>query len=608
MDAFWQLAKDLLKQRVRVALALVCAAISAFGLGAGLIGLLPILKAVLEEERAKGLPELIAELDGHVWGAIPDAWIDAIPDTGPFEAVVWIVGVLGVMTILGAAANFLHQYLALSVVFRAIADLRERLFGRVAHLPLGRIVADGSADPVSRVVVDTDALAQGFTALLSKAVAQLTKGLAGLVAAFVVNWQLALAAMIIAPVLFTIIRKLGKRIRRAARSALRGRAGLYRAATEAIGGMRVVKVHGTEDHETRRFNVISREVLRQQLRVRTARAAASPFVEVLSMFTLGALALVAVKLILDGHLDKTEFFVTFFALGMAGASLKPVTGLVNDIQQSGAAADRVAQLLGAPIEPGHDGKPALPRHAVSVAFDGVRVTYPNAERPAIAGVSLEIPFGKTVAFVGPNGSGKTTLLSLVPRLFDPESGRVLVDGTDIAGVDVTSLRAQIGVVTQETVLFARPLRDNIAYGLEGVDDDRIMDAVRRARAEEIVEKLPDGLGTVLGEQGLTLSGGQRQRLAIARAILRDPSILILDEATSMIDAHSEALIAEAIAEFSAGRTSLVVAHRLSTVMNADTIVVLDAGGVIDQGTHGELVERCAVYQQLAKHQLVPSGG
>ncbi|MEQ8769182.1 MAG: ABC transporter ATP-binding protein [Phycisphaerales bacterium] len=608
MDAFWQLAKDLLTHRVRVAFALVCAAISAFGLGAGLIGLLPILKAVLEEEHAKGLPELIAELDAQVWGAIPNAWIDAIPDTGPFEAVVWIVGALGVMTILGAAANFLHQYLALSVVFRAIADLRERLFGRVAHLPLGRIVAEGSADPVSRVVVDTDALAQGFTALLSKAVAQLTKGVAGLVAAFVVNWQLALAAMVVAPVLFTIIRKLGKRIRRAARTALRERAGLYRAATEAIGGMRVVKVHGTEDHETARFNVISREVLRQQLRVRTARAAASPFVEVLSMFTLGALALVAVKLILDGHLDKTEFFVTFFALGMAGASLKPVTGLINDIQQSGAAADRIAQLLGAPIEPGHDGKPALARHSASIAFDGVRVTYPNAQRPAIDGVTLEVSFGKTVAFVGPNGSGKTTLLSLVPRLFDPDAGRVLVDGTDIAGVDVTSLRAQIGVVTQETVLFARPLRDNIAYGLKGVNDETIMDAVRRARAEEIVEKLPDGLDTVLGEQGLTLSGGQRQRLAIARAILRDPAILILDEATSMIDSHSEALISEAIAEFSAGRTSLVVAHRLSTVMNADSIVVLDAGKVINQGTHGELVERCAVYQQLAKHQLVPTGG
>ncbi len=607
MDAFWQLARGLLADKVRLVIAIVFAVISAGGLGAGLIGLLPILKAVLDESERKGLPELVRDLDAQINGMIPDAWVNAVPNTGPFEAVVWIVVVLGVMTVVGAAANFLHQYLALSIVFRTVADLREKLFGRVAHLPLGRIVSEGSSDPVSRVIVDTEALAQGFTALLSKAVAQITKGLAGLVAAFIINWQLALAAMIVAPVLFTIIRKLGKRIRRAARSALRGRAGLYRAANEAIGGMRVVKVHGTEDHETKRFNAISRDVLRQQLRVRTARAAASPFVEVLSMFTLGALALVAVKLILDGHLDKTEFFGTFFALGIAGASLKPVTGLVNDIQQSGAAADRIAALLDAPIEPGHDSKPALARHKASIAFDNVRVTYPGAERPAIDGVSLEIPFGKTVAFVGPNGSGKTSLLSLVPRLFDPAAGRVLVDGTDIAGVDVTSLRAQIGVVTQETVLFARPLRDNIAYGLDGVSDQKIMDAVRRARAEEIVEKLPDGLSTVLGEQGLTLSGGQRQRLAIARAILRDPAILILDEATSMIDSHSEALITEAIAEFSAGRTSLVVAHRLSTVMNADSIVVLDAGTVIDQGTHGELVERCAVYQQLARHQLVPTG-
>ena len=588
-------------------LAVFCAVISAGGLGAGLVTLAPVLKSVLDGGGGKGLPQLASDLDHQLGGALPDSWVHALPQTGPFEAIVWIVAGLAVLTVLGAVANFLHQYLALSVVYSTVADIREALFERVTHLPLGRIVSQGAADPVSRVVNDTEALAQGFTALLSKAVAQITKGVAALVAAFVIDWRLALAAMLVAPALAVVIRKLGKRIRRAARSALRGRAGLYRAAGEAIGGMRVVKVHGTEDHETHRFNEISRDVLNQQLRVRTARALASPLVEVLTMFVLGGLALVAVKLIFDRYLSVDTFLLTFGSLVVAGGSLKPVTGLINDIQQSGAAADRIGQLMSAEIEPGHDERPGLTRHRGAIAFDGVSVTYPGSERPAIDGVSLEIEFGQTVAFVGPNGSGKTTLLSLVPRLFDPSAGRVLIDGTDIAGVDVTSLRAQIGVVTQETVLFGRPLRENIAYGLEGVPDERIMEAVRRARAEEIVEGLPEGLGTVLGEQGLTLSGGQRQRLAIARAILRDPAILILDEATSMIDAHSESLISEAIAEFSAGRTSLVVAHRLSTVVNADSIVVLDEGRVVDRGTHGELLERCAIYKRLAQRQLVPAG-
>ncbi|MEZ6317258.1 MAG: ABC transporter ATP-binding protein [Phycisphaerales bacterium] len=585
----------------------MCAIVSAGGLGAGLVALAPVVKSVLEGGEGKGLPQLAADLDRQVGGAIPDGWVQALPQTGPFEAIVWVVIGLALLTVLGAGANFAHQYLSLSIVFSTVADIREALFERVAHLPLGRIVSQGAADPVSRVINDTEALAQGFTALLSKAVAQITKGIAALVASFVIDWRLTFAAMLVAPALAVVIRKLGKRIRRAARSALKGRAGLYRAAGEAIGGMRVVKVHGTEDHETRRFNEISRDVLGQQLRVRTARALASPVVELLTMFVLGGLALVAVKLILDGYLTVDRFVLTFTALGVAGASLKPVTGLLNDVQQSGAAADRITQLLEAEIEPGHGALAPLARHRASIAFEEVAVTYPGAERASIDGVSLEIEFGQTVAFVGPNGSGKTTLLSLVPRLFDPNGGRVLVDGTDITTVDVTSLRAQIGVVTQETVLFARPLRENIAYGLEGVSDERIMEAVRRARAEEIVEGLPEGLGTVLGEQGLTLSGGQRQRLAIARAILRDPAILILDEATSMIDAHSEALIAEAIAEFSAGRTSLVVAHRLSTVVNADSIVVLDAGRVVDRGTHDELLGRCEVYRKLAQRQLVPAG-
>ncbi|GJM20031.1 MAG: ABC transporter permease [Phycisphaeraceae bacterium] len=611
MGSIWQLARELWAEKARVVFAIVFALVSAFGLGAGIVALHPIMKSVLEPEVKRGLPEIAGDLNEQlakrgIGVHIPQTWIDELPP-GTFTAMVWIVGGLGVLTVIGAAANFAHQYLALSAVFRAVARIRERLFERVVHLPLGTIVTGGASDPVSRVINDTEALAQGFTSLLSKAVAQVTKGAAGLIAAFVIDWRLALAAMLVAPALAVVIRKLGKRIRRAARSALVGRAGLYRAAGESIGGMRVVKVHGTEDHETGLFNVISREVLDQQLRVRTARALASPLVEVLAMFVLGGLALVAVKLILDGHLNVEDFLLTFAALGVAGASLKPVTGLLNDIQQSSAAADRIVHLLDADIEPGHDGKPKLARHKEMVAFEGVSVTYPGADTPAIDGVSVDVKFGQTVAFVGPNGSGKTTLLSLVPRLFDPSAGRVVVDGTDIAGVDVTSLRAQIGVVTQETVLFARPLRDNIAYGMEGVSDEAIMEAVRRARAEEIVEALPDGLGTVLGEQGLTLSGGQRQRLAIARAILRDPAILILDEATSMIDAHSEALIAEAIDEFSAGRTCLIVAHRLSTVMRADSIVVLDAGRVVDRGTHAQLLERCEVYGRLAKHQLVPTG-
>jgi ABC-type multidrug transport system fused ATPase/permease subunit len=250
--------------------------------------------------------------------------------------------------------------------------------------------------------------------------------------------------------------------------------------------------------------------------------------------------------------------------------------------------------------------PKLARHCESIRFDGVTFTYPRAERPALDQITLEIRHGQRVAIVGPNGSGKTTLLALVPRLFDPNpgSGAVLIDGRNIREVAVRSLRRQIGVVTQETVLFRGTIRGNVAYGADDASEERVVAAAKKARAHEFIAAMPKGYDTPVGEQGLTLSGGQRQRIAIARAILRDPSILILDEATSMIDADSEAKIAEALAEFASGRTCLIVAHRLSTVINADRIVVMDAGRIVDDGTHAELLKRCSVYRLIAENQLV----
>jgi ABC-type multidrug transport system fused ATPase/permease subunit len=602
------MARRLLRRPGRVGAALVFAFLSAAGLGVGLLAIQPVLEVVLAEGQPRGLPELLTawHASGPLAGRIPRGLIDAVP-SGAFNAVAWMMGGLGVLTLLGATANFLHQYFALTAVQETIADLRQEVFEHIARWPLARIVRGGSADAVSRVIGDTEALAGGLTALLSKAVAEVTKGAAAYAAALVINWKLTLAATLVAPPVFIVLRKLGKRIRRASRKALSGRADLFRAANETMQGLRVVKVHGTEAGETARFASINRDVLRQNLRVRTARAIASPITEVIGILVLGGLTLVAVKAILDGELAKTDFVLALGALGVAAGTLKPIAGMMADIQASSAAADRLADVLAAPPEAGSiraaPALPALPRHTRDIRFEGVRFTYPEAATEALRGVDLPIPFGSTVAFVGPNGCGKTTLLSMVPRLFEPAAGRVLIDGVDIAGVDLHSLRDQIGVVTQETVLFRRTVRENVAYG-RAASDEAVRDALRRARADDIVAALPHGLDTELGEQGLTLSGGQRQRLAIARAILRDPAVLILDEATSMIDAESEARIGQALRDFARGRTCLVVAHRLSTVVNADRIVVMNAGQIVDTGTHAELLERCPLYQDLARHQLV----
>ncbi len=608
MDAFWKFAKQMLRMRRYLVLGMLCAIVSAGGVGAGIAAIGPTLDILLEPN--SGGLQTIAQTKANEherYAKVLDPELIAALPSDPYDSIVLIMVTLAGLTVIGALANFMHQYLALTVVHTTVARIRRKAFGQVLELPLKTIVAQGPTDAISRIVNDTEALSAGFVAMLSKAVAHITKGIVALVAAFVINWQLAAVALLVMPILATVIRKLGKRIRRASTRALSSKADLYRASTEALQGLRVVKVHTTERYEAGRFGRINKEVLRQQLKVRTARAIAGPVAELVTMFALGGLTIVAAKLILDGSLDKTEFMSVLVALALAGASIKPLSGLVNDIQQSGAAADRLDRLLGADPEPGHENRlPKLARHHDSIVFDHASVIYPGATSPAISNVSLRINHGETIAFVGPNGCGKTTMLSLIPRLFDPDEGRMLIDGTDLTRVRIRSLRRQIGVVTQEVVLFKGTIAQNIAYGSRHASRQDIEQAARDARAMEFIDELEDGLDTQIGEQGLTMSGGQRQRLAIARAILRDPAILILDEATSMIDAHSEKLIGEVLDTFCKDRTSLIVAHRLSTVLGADRIVVLNEGKIVGQGTHDELMESCVVYEQLARHQLMDS--
>ncbi len=606
MDSFWYFAKKMLRMRGHLMLGALCALFSAGGLGAGILAMRPILDILLESNTQGGLQALAQKYmdEGEFFHLIQPQWVEMLP-TDPFDSIVLIMVSLATLSIVGGLCNFMHQFLALTVVHTTVARIRRNAYGQVLELPLKTIVSEGSTDTISRIVNDTEALSGGFVAMLSKVFAHITKGVISLLVAFVTNWQLAIVALLVMPILATVIRKLGKRIKRASGKALSSRADLYRASTEALQGLRVVKVHTTERYEVGRFGRINKEVLRQQLKVRTARAIAGPMAELVTMLALGSLTIVAAKLILDGTLDKSEFMTVLVALAIAGASIKPLSGLVNDIQQSGAAADRLKDILDADSEHGHDNSlPKLDRHTESIKFEDVTVVYPGASTPAINGVTLQVNHGETVAFVGPNGCGKTTLLSLIPRLFDPDQGRVLIDGTDIHQVRVRSLRRQIGVVTQEVVLFKGTIAENIAYGNRHATRQQIQQAALDARAMDFISELDNGLDTEVGEQGLTMSGGQRQRLAIARAILRDPAILILDEATSMIDAHSEKLIGEVLDTFCQNRTSLIVAHRLSTVLGADRIVVLNEGQIEAVGTHDELMESCVVYHKLARHQLM----
>jgi subfamily B ATP-binding cassette protein MsbA len=508
--------------------------------------------------------------------------------------------------VLGATANFLHQSLSLTVSTLTVADIRTEAFRRLVRLPLLTVTSGNGVDMVSRIVNDSSQVGRGLQALTNKAVAESTKGVFALGAAFVISWRLSLVTVLVAPVLVIIIRKLGKRIRRASRGAMRTQSRLLGVASEVIHGFRVVKVHATEDVEAERFAAHNADNVREQLRVRTARALSSPLVEVIAILVLGGLSLVAAKAIIDGELEFASFIGALAALAMAGQALKPLTSVIQDLHTAAGASDRLAGLTAMPVEDAGAHKPALPRHRTSIRFDGITFAYPGAEAPALKSITIEARFGERIAFVGGNGSGKTTLLSLVPRLFDPDEGSVRIDDTDIRSVSLASVRAQIGVVPQETVLFRGTIAENIAYGCAAASRADIEAAATVARADGFIRALPQAYDAPVGDQGLTLSGGQRQRLAIARALVRNPAILIMDEATSMIDAESERAIAEALEALGRDRTVLIVAHRLSTVMRADRIAVLDSGRLVDVGTHTELLDRCPAYRAIASHQLHPA--
>jgi ABC-type multidrug transport system fused ATPase/permease subunit len=608
-DHFWLYAKRMLRRRRLAAGTVVFSIISAGGLATGLVASGEVLRLILAKDPNSNLRTVVeaqVAKGGVVASILPTALVEMLP-TDRLAGVALILAGLCVLTVLGAVANFLHQYCSLTLSMVTIAEIRLDAFRHALRLPLGNVLRRGPTEIVSRITRDSAELERGFSALTSKALAQVTKGVAAFAAAVWFDWRLTIAAVVVAPIIANVLRKFGKRIRRSSRNTLIAYEDLLRTANESMQGLRGIKTATAERAARRRFGRANRRVVREDRRARLARAISAPLVEMLAIFLIAGLALLAAHEILAGRMEFERFILTLGALAVAGGSFRPLTGLLNDIQAASAPAERLHEILATPAEGMRERDlPALPRHARSIEFDEVRFRYEGAERDAVRGVSLSIRHGEFVAIVGPNGCGKTTLASLLTRLFDPTEGCVRIDGIDLRAASLVSLRRQVGVVPQEPLLVRGTIRENILLGLDGGPGmDRAIDrALGLAHAAQFVAALPKGLDNELGEGGSGLSGGQRQRLAIARALMRDPSVLILDEATSQIDAESEAQISAAIDEFRRGRTLVAIAHRLSTVRSADRIVVMDDGAILDAGTHGELLARCELYQRLVATQLV----
>lgn len=610
-DPFWKSITVLLRFKRQLAMALAGALVSAACFGAGILTLLPALKLLLDEQKTLGevaRQYLGAEDRSQVLQSLGQ-WIELHAPSDRFWAFLAVMGLVATLSILGSTGRYVHELLSITLVNRSAMIWRKRLFRQLIQVPTLHLLKSGNADHISRLLFDVRVMTQGYMAVMGKAAAHVLKGAAALGSALLLDWLLTAIALIGLVPIAILLRNFGTRIRRASRRALRQRGYMVGALNEALGGIHVVKVHNAEGYERRRFGIINKALFNEDMKMRQAKALASPLVDTMALLGAIGVATIAAWSIFHMAIEPEQVMTVVMALVLAAASFKPLANLFTQVREASAAALRVMDVLNLPTEPtgadSPDQIPPLSRHCRAVVFDQVSVSYSDSDRPAVEGVSLAVPFGDTVAVVGANGAGKTTLMHLLPRLVQPQAGRVLIDDHDIQDVSLRSLRQQIGVVTQQCILFEGTIAENIAYGRRYESDERIVVAAKLAHAHEFISALASGYQTRLSEDGAGLSGGQMQRICIARAILRDPTILILDEATSQIDADSEAEISKALRECRQGRTTFIIAHRLSTVIDADQIVVMDAGRIADTGRHGELIERCVAYRTLAHSQLRP---
>lgn len=544
--------------------------------------------------------------------------------THPVKAIALVLGLLACLAVVANFVDFFQEYLSDKVAILTVNDIRRRLYDHILHVPLSHFNLSGTSDVTSRLVNDAQGLQDGYKTILGQTVQEPIKAAMAFGVAMWVSWKLTIFVVLFAPLMLAVIKKLGKKMRRASKKALMNSASMLGQIEASLHGIRVVKGATAERFERRRYSRIMDELVNQQLRMSRIDSFTGPSLETLTFFVVSIVVIFASYMVTVSQTLSIAHFVAVMAcLAIMGDSLRRVSKVNNTIQKASAAAGRIFEIISLPVErtralesPGSssngDGLHAhrfikLPPLQREVRFENVTFTYPGASSPALDDVTLVVPKGKCVAVVGRNGSGKTTLLALLPRFYDPQEGRILIDGIDIRDAALRSLRRQISIVTQDSVIFPGTIAQNISYGNPLAADADIQHAAARAFAHDFILQKPAGYAFSLGGLGGQLSGGQKQRLCIARAIFRKAPILILDEATSQVDAESEQLIQKAIDGLLHERTTFVIAHRFSTIRSADSIVVMDRGRIVGQGSHEDLLRTCEIYQQLYEGQMPGAG-
>ena len=508
-----------------------------------------------------------------------------------------------VIAVVGAVSSYTENYLTTSVGQWIMHDLRRTLYHHVQRLSLSYHEQHRTGDLISRVTTDIDAI-QTFisSSLLGMLVDVLT--LAGMLGVmFYMNWSFTLIAISIAPFLFVSVYLFTRRIKQAARDVRKKEGQMLSTVAEVITSMRVVKAFAREDYEERRLEKESLVSVEAALHARQMKALLSPTVEVIVAMGTCLLVWYGGRLALSGGLSPGGLIVFLLYLGKMYKPMRDLSKQTDTVSKAAVGWERIKEVLLTEQQVRDlPGARRAPVFEGNIEFRNVNFSY-TPGRQVLNNVSLNIAPGSLAALVGPTGAGKSTIVGLLPRFYDPQGGRVIIDDFDVRRLKLKSLRSQFSFVLQETVLFSAPIWQNIAYGRPEAGRDEIMEAARLANAHEFIERLPDGYDTIVGERGETLSGGERQRIAIARAIIRDSPILIMDEPSSGLDAASEEVVFEALGRLMEGKTSIVIAHRLATVRRADVIFVIDGGAIAEQGSHDDLMAFGGLYHKLFQIQF-----